>query len=226
MNNLMTRRQFTKMGASVAVLGLAGCTATTQPNKQFSTSVLSETDKTFALNYGARPNEQFPIPAVDGTKLADKFRRQRVDYTTTEKTGTVVVDTQNFFLYHVEPEGKAMRYGVGLGRAGFDWKGRARIAWKRPWPTWTPPDEMIAREPELEQWSVRNGGMPPGLENPLGARALYIFEGNVDTLYRLHGTPNVASIGTAVSSGCVRLVNQDVIHLFDQVKSNSPILVV
>lgn len=226
MNNLMTRRQFTKMGANVTILGLAGCTATTQSDKKISTNVLSETDKTFALNYGARPNEQFPIPAVDETKLADQFRRQKVDYTTTEKTGTVIVDTQNFFLYHVEPEGKAMRYGVGLGRAGFSWKGRARIAWKRPWPTWTPPDEMIAREPELEQWSVRNGGMPPGLENPLGARALYIFEGNVDTLYRLHGTPNVASIGTAVSSGCVRLVNQDVIHLFDQVKSNSPILVV
>ena len=119
-----------------------------------------------------------------------------------------------------------MRYGVGLGRAGFAWSGRARIAWKRKWPTWTPPREMIARQPELEKWSAENGGMPPGLKNPLGSRALYIFQGNEDTLYRVHGTPEINSIGKAVSSGCVRMVNQDVIHLYDNVKSGSAIVVV
>ena len=116
-----------------------------------------------------------------------------------------------------------MRYGVGLGRQGFEWSGRARIAWKRPWPTWTPPAEMIERQPELEEY---RHGMEPGLDNPLGARALYIFEGNVDTLYRLHGTNEVWSIGKAVSSGCVRLLNQDAIDLYDRVASGSPILVV
>ena len=118
-----------------------------------------------------------------------------------------------------------MRYGVGLGRAGFEWSGRARVAYKKKWPTWTPPDTMIRRRPELEKYSVRNGGMKPGLDNPLGARALYIFQGNVDTLYRLHGTNQPESIGKAVSSGCVRLVNQDVIDLYNRTRNGSRILV-
>ncbi|MEM8797911.1 MAG: L,D-transpeptidase [Pseudomonadota bacterium] len=226
MRTSITRRQFAKAAAGVGLLGLAGCNATTQSATGVPDLSLVENKRSFALNYGARPNETFPLKAVDPAKLPPKFRRQRVNYDTSEPVGSVIVDTKSFYLYHVEPDGKAMRYGVGLGRAGFEWSGRARIAWKRPWPTWTPPDEMIAREPELEKWSVRNGGMPPGLKNPLGARALYIFEGNVDTLYRLHGTNNIASIGGAVSSGCVRLVNQDVIDLYDRVKTHSPILVV
>ena len=118
-----------------------------------------------------------------------------------------------------------MRYGVGLGRAGFEWSGRARVGWKQEWPKWTPPDEMIARQPELEKFSSENGGMPPALDNPLGARALYIFQGNTDTLYRLHGTQESWSIGKAVSSGCVRLLNQDIIDLYGRVPTNSPIIV-
>jgi lipoprotein-anchoring transpeptidase ErfK/SrfK len=177
------------------------------------------------LNYGPRPQEEFPLPAIDPRVLAPEFRRQRVAYRTDEEPGTVVVDTSSFYLYLVEPSGTAMRYGVGLGRQGFEWSGRARIAWKRPWPTWTPPDEMIARQPELAPYSAENGGMAPGLGNPLGARALYIFQGNVDTLYRLHGTNEPASIGKAVSSGCVRLINQDVIDLYDRVRSGSSIVV-
>lgn len=119
----------------------------------------------------------------------------------------------------------AMRYGCGLGRAGFEWSGRAKIAWKQVWPKWTPPNEMIARQPELEKWSAANGGMPPGPMNPLGARALYIFEDGVDTLYRVHGSPEYWSIGKAVSSGCVRLIQQDVIDLYGRVTTGSPILV-
>jgi lipoprotein-anchoring transpeptidase ErfK/SrfK len=116
-----------------------------------------------------------------------------------------------------------MRYGVGIGRDGFSWSGRARIAYKREWPTWTPPAEMIARQPELEPY---RHGMAPGLDNPLGPRALYIFQGNRDTLYRLHGNPDERSIGKAVSSGCVRLLDQDVIDLYNRVPAGSPILVV
>lgn len=115
-----------------------------------------------------------------------------------------------------------MRYGVGIGRAGFDWGGRARIATKKAWPTWTPPAEMIARQPDLEKY---RDGMSPGLDNPLGARALYIFEGNRDTLYRLHGTAETWSIGKAVSSGCVRLLQQDVIDLYNRVPDGTPIIV-
>jgi lipoprotein-anchoring transpeptidase ErfK/SrfK len=133
-----------------------------------------------------------------------------------------VVDTSERFLYLVRDDGTAMRYGIGIGRAGFAWSGRAMIVMKRPWPTWTPPTEMIEREPELEEW--RNG-MPPGIDNPLGARALYIFDDGIDTLYRLHGTTEARSIGKAVSSGCVRLLNQDVIDLYRRVPANTPIIV-
>lgn len=175
--------------------------------------------------YRAMPEEQFPLPAVDLTKVNSKYYRQLVDDPTGEPPGTIVVDTRAFYLYLVRPGGKAMRYGVGLGRAGFEWSGRAQILWKQVWPKWTPPDEMIARQPELAQWSAVNGGMPPGLENPLGARALYIFEGNVDTLYRIHGSPEWWTIGKAVSSGCVRMINQDIIDLYDRVPTRSPIVV-
>lgn len=111
-----------------------------------------------------------------------------------------------------------MRYGIGVGREGFAWAGQAIMAYKGEWPRWTPPDSMVTRQPELEPYSIANGGMPPGLKNPLGARALYIHENGKDTLYRIHGTPEAFSIGKAVSSGCIRLINQDVIHLHDEVR--------
>ncbi|GHB47966.1 hypothetical protein GCM10007094_41610 [Pseudovibrio japonicus] len=171
------------------------------------------------------PEERFPLPAINPSKIPEKFYRQQVDYRTSEPAGSLVVDTSEFFLYLVQENGKAMRYGVGLGRAGFEWSGRASIARKAAWPKWTPPDEMIKREPDLEKWSWRNGGMPPGLENPLGARALYIYQDNKDTLYRLHGTAEYWTIGKAVSSGCVRLMNQDIIDLYQRVPIGSPILV-
>ncbi|MGB5213130.1 MAG: L,D-transpeptidase [Anderseniella sp.] len=228
MTKSLSRRHFAKISTGFAALALAGCNTipkdTYAPEAQAPRPDLVP-DSSFAANYSARPDEQFPLPAIDAKILAPEFRRTRVDYDSGEKPGTLIVDTSNFYLYLVEPAGSAMRYGVGLGRAGFEWSGRARVAWKRPWPKWTPPDTMIARDPELEKWSVRNGGMPPGLENPLGARALYIFEGKVDTLYRVHGTNEPQSIGKAVSSGCVRMINQDAIDLYDRVKSNAPILV-
>lgn len=225
--SIVSRRQLVLGATSLTGLIAAGCT-TTGPTASLDptkSTVLKGTSKSFALNYAALPKEKFPIPAVSADSLPPKFRRKRVAYKTKEPVGTLIVDTKNFYLYHVEANGKATRYGVGLGRAGFEWSGRARVAWKRAWPTWTPPEEMIQREPELRKWSAKNGGMPPGIKNPLGSRALYIFQGNVDTLYRLHGTPNPKTIGKAVSSGCVRLVNQDVIHLFNNVKNGSRIVV-
>lgn len=176
--------------------------------------------------YQAMPQEPFPIPAVDMKDLDRRFWREEVSYASGERPGTLIVDTPGKYLYHVLPGGRAMRYGIGVGREGFAWSGRAIVAYKRPWPRWTPPDEMVARQPELEPYSIASGGMGPGLKNPLGARALYIHEGGRDTLYRLHGTPEAWSIGKAVSSGCIRLVNQDVIHLFDHVRDGSPIVVI
>jgi lipoprotein-anchoring transpeptidase ErfK/SrfK len=159
-------------------------------------------------------------------KLDRRFWREEIDYPTQEKVGTLIVDTPNKYLYHVLPGGRAMRYGIGVGREGFAWSGRAIVAYKRQWPRWTPPDSMVARQPELKPYSIANGGMDPGLRNPLGARALYIHQNGQDTLYRLHGTPEARTIGKAVSSGCIRLLNQDVIHLHDHVRDGSTIVVI
>lgn len=177
----------------------------------------------YARMYGPLPNEKFPIPAVDLRAVDSVYLRKFGDYATNERPGTVIVDTTNRVLFLTMPEGKAVRYGIGIGRAGFEWSGRAVIKFKRKWPTWTPPAEMIAREPELEEWRQ---GMPPGLGNPLGARALYIFQNGRDTLYRLHGSSEAHSIGRAVSSGCVRLLQQDVIDLYNRVPNNTPIVVI
>ena len=179
----------------------------------------------YATMYGPKFDEGYEIPAVPIERMDPRFLRQVVADPTGERAGTIIVDTSAHHLYLVLGNGQSMRYGVGLGRAGFEWAGRANVEWKRKWPKWTPPAEMIARQPELAKWSVDNGGMPPGLDNPLGARALYIFQDGQDTLYRLHGSPEWNSIGKSVSSGCVRLMNQDIIDLYDRVPGRAPILV-
>jgi lipoprotein-anchoring transpeptidase ErfK/SrfK len=175
--------------------------------------------------YAALLDGDHEVPAVPYRKIKPQLYRQRVTDPTGEMPGTVVVDTPNRFLYLVEEGGTAMRYGVGIGRVGFTWEGRGTIWWRQHWPRWKPPTEMIARKPELEQYSVANGGMAPGIMNPLGARALYIHQNGQDTLYRLHGSPEWWTMGTAASSGCVRLVNQDVIDLYQRVPYHAPIVV-
>lgn len=217
----LTRRN-ALLGLSAAAI--TGCTtgAETPPSGLARTPVARD----FALMYGPKPNEKFPLPAVNLKRVPNKFLRREVRNRTGEGPNTLIVNTRTFFLHHVQRDGTTMRYGVGLGREGFGWKGRAEVAWKRPWPTWTPPAEMIEREPKLAKYSAANGGMKPGLDNPLGARALYIFQDGVDTLYRLHGTPEYWTIGKAVSSGCVRLMNQDIIHLYDNVRGGTKLLVI
>ncbi len=218
------RRVFTFGGVSALGLTLAGCSSSAQSVLDGVADMAS--GQVSALSYGPLPNEQFPLAAADLSRVPAKYLRRRVSYQTREPVGSIIVDTKNFYAYLVEPDGKAMRYGVGLGRAGFAWSGRANIAWKRKWPTWTPPAAMIARQPELEKYSAANGGMKPGLNNPLGARALYIFQNGRDTLYRLHGTTENWSIGKAVSSGCVRFINHDIIDLYKRVRSNAKIVVI
>jgi len=214
----LTRRQFlaASVGTAAAILMPGMALASTRAEK------LAEA-QAYAEMYGPLPHEKFPIPAVDLRHIDPVYLRRFGDYKTSEIPGTVIVDTHKHVLFLVLPKGKAIRYGVGLGRAGFEWSGRAIIQYKREWPTWTPPAEMIAREPELEEW--RNG-MPPRLDNPLGARALYIFQNGRDTLYRLHGSGDPASIGKSVSSGCVRLLHHDVIDLHNRVANKSPIVVI
>ncbi len=216
---ILGRRQLLAGAASLAALTLAGCASSGQ-------RLVAETPRVppdVAATYAALPYERFPIPAARVELIEPQFWRQVVDDPTGERPGTVVVDTTNRFLYLVREDRKAMRYGVGIGRDGFTWSGRGVIQYKREWPTWTPPSEMIDRQPELEPY--RNG-MEPSLENPLGARALYIFQNGRDTIYRVHGATDERTIGKAISSGCVRLLNQDVIDLHQRVPSGSPILVI
>jgi lipoprotein-anchoring transpeptidase ErfK/SrfK len=217
---LIGRRQLLAGAASLAALSLAGCATSGQT--RIAEAETPRVPPDVLAMYAAMPAERFPIPAAHIELVPPAYWRQVVDDPTGERPGTVVVDTANRFLYLVQENGKAMRYGVGIGRDGFTWSGRGVIQYKREWPTWTPPAEMIVRQPELEPY---RHGMAPGYDNPLGARALYIFKDGRDTLYRLHGNPDERSIGKAISSGCVRLLNQDVIDLYQRVPSGSPILV-
>jgi lipoprotein-anchoring transpeptidase ErfK/SrfK len=141
---------------------------------------------------------------------------------TGEPPGTVVVDPSQRFLYLVTSEGRAIRYGIGVGREGFAWNGVATVQMKRQWPSWHPPVEMQARDARAREW--RNG-MPGGPTNPLGARALYLYRNGRDTLYRIHGTNEPRSIGRAVSSGCIRLLNADVIDLYNRVPIGTRVVV-
>ena len=210
--------------SSLGALALAGCATTASPPPVVPAGPVRHAVPPDVLAmYAARPAEDYPVPAADIAMIDPLDWRQEIDNPTGQAEGRVVVDTANFFLYWTMPNGRAMRYGVGLGRAGFEWSGEGHIAYKRKWPVWTPPREMVDRQPELE---IYRNGQPPGLLNALGARALYIHQGNRDTLYRVHGTMDVATIGKAVSSGCVRLLFQDVMDLYERVPSGSPIIVI
>jgi lipoprotein-anchoring transpeptidase ErfK/SrfK len=145
-----------------------------------------------------------------------KYDRQLVDYQGSEPPGTIVIDTPHFFLYLVLEDGKALRYGIGVGRPGFTWAGVKEVSAKRAWPDWRPPDDMLRRRPDLPRF------MPGGPENPLGARAIYLGS----TLYRIHGSNEPWTIGTQVSSGCIRLRNEDVIDLYGRVKVGSKVVVI
>jgi lipoprotein-anchoring transpeptidase ErfK/SrfK len=176
----------------------------------------------FTNAYSARTDAGYRIPAIPIVKVPREFQRQTVRYETKEKPGTIIVDTSEKHLYFVEPEGRAVRYGIGVGREGFEWKGTTRVARKAAWPVWTPPAAMIRRQPELVKYA---GGMPPGPGNALGARALYLHNKSGDSGYRLHGTPEWASIGKAMSSGCIRLMNQDIIDLYERAEVGAKVIV-
>lgn len=164
----------------------------------------------------------FPISKSDVLKVPAKFRKRSVRFTANYPAGTIVVDTRRKFLYLVQGDGRAMRYGIGVGRQGFSWSGDAIIRRKAKWPTWTPPAAMVERDPFAAEWA---GGMPGGPRNPLGARALYLYQGKVDTLYRIHGTFAPSSIGKAVSSGCIRMINADVADLYNRVPTGTRVVV-
>jgi lipoprotein-anchoring transpeptidase ErfK/SrfK len=174
--------------------------------------------------YAAVEDDGFKVPAVPLSRVEPQFRRQVVPTPAkiTEGAGTIVVDPDARFLYLVQDGGVSIRYGIGVGREGFAWAGEATIKDKQHWPKWFPPKEMVERDPKAAPYAK---GMDGGPDNPLGARALYLWQGNKDTLYRLHGTNDPSSIGKAVSSGCVRLLDQDVMDLYERVPLGTKVVV-
>jgi lipoprotein-anchoring transpeptidase ErfK/SrfK len=165
------------------------------------------------------------VPAVPVENVDPDFLRKEVAYRTSEQPGTLVVDTRSRHLYFVLGNGRAIRYGVGIGRQGYAWKGRGVIQFKREWPRWTPSDDYVAEKPQMKMFSASYGGLVGGVNNPLGARALYIFADGKDTLFRVHGTPDWKSVGKQVSSGCIRMFNQDVVDLYRRVGRGAQIVV-
>ncbi|MCV6824118.1 MULTISPECIES: L,D-transpeptidase [Halocynthiibacter] len=219
---MLTRRKFIALGA---VSGLAACT---QPEAAITTPVepVAPVYPPLPEFYGAITDEPFPIPAVEEGSLAPEYWRQEVDNPWGKHPrGTIIINPDAAQLYFIESDDRAIRYGVSVGAAGFDWQGKARLQFWREWPRWNVPEAMIERQPEYEPYSVANGGMDPGPGNPLGARALYLFQNGVDTLYRIHGDADPWELGKAVSSGCIRMLNQDVIDLQDRAVHGADVIV-
>jgi len=210
----LSRRSFLLgSAAGIGALGLAGCTT-------FGGSTMSfaEAEKV----YGPVPSERFPIPAVNVHKINPKYFRRTVAYNTKEAAGTIIVDPRNYYVYRIEGDGYATRYGANVGRDGFRWSGDAYVGRKAEWPVWTPPKEMIARQPEAAKYA---GGMAPGLDNPLGARTLYLYQNGVYTLYTIYSTRVAESIGKGVSSGCIGLLTQDMLDLYSRTPVNTKVVV-
>jgi lipoprotein-anchoring transpeptidase ErfK/SrfK len=161
------------------------------------------------------PAPAYANPSEDSSEMRADLKRQIVSYRTNEAPGTVIVDTPNTYLYLVMPGGKAMRYGIGVGREGFTWSGVKTIEKKAEWPDWTPPPEMIQRQPYLPRF------VAGGATNPLGARAMYLS----GSVYRIHGTNAPSTIGEQVSSGCIRMVNEDVMDLYSRVHVGTKVVV-
>ncbi len=153
-------------------------------------------------------------------KPGNDWLRHQVEYSGREKPGTVVIDTEKKFLYLVQDNGKAYRYGVTVGEEGMNWRGSAKVGRKTEWPVWRPTNDTLKRIPDLPKY------VSPGPHNPMGARALYLFEGNKDTLFRIHGTNQPEYIGYAISSGCIRMLNEDVIDLFNRVPVGATVVVI
>ena len=202
-------------------LGLAACAPTPQ------TTTTEQTAS--AAVYGARtdsgPNgEPIEIGAVRPAYLTQQNARQRVAYNGPERPGTIVVDPYARFLYHVLEGGEAMRFGIAVGQAGKNFSGSATISRKQAWPSWTPTANMVRTQPEL--YGPLKGGLKGGVDNPLGSRALYLYKGGRDTIYRIHGTNQPWSIGLNLSSGCFRMMNKDVEHLYSKVDIGTKVIVV
>ena len=198
-------------GAALVVFGIATAAA-------IQTQIFDSVTRDW-VDYN--PRKAWSYYKAHGQVPAD-FRRQVVTFRTKEKPGTIIIDSNKHFLYLVQPGFKAIRYGIGVGREGFGWAGIVRVGRKAEWPVWTPPAEMIARDPKAAKYK---DGMPGGPDNPLGARAMYLYEGSQDTIYHIHGTVEPWSIGLNISSGCIRMNNDDVTDLYERVEVGAKVIV-
>ena len=210
-SGLLSRRSFLLgSAAGLGALGLAGCVSDGMS--------LADAQKL----YGPMPDEKFPIPPVDVSKVDPKYFRRMVAYDSSEAPGTIIIDPKNYYVYRTEGDGKATRYGANVGRQGFLWSGEAYVGRKAEWPVWTPPKEMIQRQPEAAKYA---GGMQPGLDNPLGARTLYLYQNGAYTLYTIYSTSDPETIGTNLTSGCTGLLSQDMIDLYGRTPVKTKVIV-
>jgi lipoprotein-anchoring transpeptidase ErfK/SrfK len=233
----LTRRSVIA-GASVsAATCLAGC-ASTNPNPSLNAAspppspanpaMADAVEPQYSSIYAEIKDDPFTVPAVKLAQVDSAFLRKNINYATNDAPGTIVIDPANHYLYHVEDGGRATRYGVGVGREGFAWAGEARIKSKQEWPDWYPPKEMIDRRPDLKKVMVelQSGvGMHGGPANPLGARAMYLWQGDKDTYFRIHGTNEPWTIGLSQSSGCIRMINQDAMDLYQKTPVGTRVVV-
>ncbi len=234
---LFSRRKMIAGASASAAASLAGCVnSNSDPALNAAAPALPPPAQAAANgvppNYNAFYAEVqdngFTIPGFNYGQINPAFLRMSVAYASNEAPGTIVVDPANHLLYHVEGGGQATRYGVGVGREGFGWSGEAKIKSKQEWPDWYPPKEMLDRRPDLmkEMVELQSGiGMHGSPANPLGARAMYLWQGNQDTLYRIHGTNEPQTIGQSFSSGCIRMINQDVMDLYQKTPVGSRVVV-
>lgn len=207
-------------------MSVADGPAPTRP--ELASNTLAKPD--YQAVYGEYPGEPYAIRAFEYEEIDPRWLRQTVEWKGAEPPGSIIVDPANKHLYFTESPGKATRYGVGVGREGFSWNGRAQINLKRNWPDWIPPKEMVQRQPEIAaklEKTPRGLGVPGGPKSPLGARAMYLFSdgGGHDLGYRIHGTTEPETIGTNVSSGCIRMVNQDIVHLYTRASVGTKVTV-
>lgn len=216
MVSTMDRRMF--LAGLPFLLGACQSRYGPQPDPAYMVDPLPD----YASIYRPMRDGGHSVPPLEYEDFDPSLWRQMVHYPAGYIPGTIVVDPYRKFLYFIQPGGKAMRYGIGVGKAGFAWSGDAVIREKRAWPRWLPPKEMIARDPSLKKYA---DGQVGGPSNPLGARALYLWQDGKDTLYRIHGTGQPKSIGQNVSSGCIRLWQQDIIDLYDRVETGARVIV-
>ncbi|HXW70602.1 MAG TPA: L,D-transpeptidase [Methylocella sp.] len=240
---IFTRRTILSGASAAAAASLAGC-VTSNPNPAITASALPPPpgapspamqsaagdiiEPRYGEIYAQMKDGEFVVPAVSLSQVNPAFLRKNIAYATKEAPGTIIVDPANHYLYHVESGGRATRYGVGVGREGFVWNGEATIKSKQEWPDWYPPKEMLDRRPDLKKVMVElqsGEGMHGGPANPLGARAMYLWQGNLDTYFRIHGTNEPWTIGLSQSSGCIRMINQDAMDLYGKTPIGTRVVV-